>query len=58
MTRPEIELALALLKAVDNPADDIAVAAAMRSPISVSYTHLDVYKRQISDCMGQCAECI
>lgn len=33
MTRPEIELALALLKAVDNPADDIAVAAAMRSPI-------------------------
>lgn len=33
MNRPEIELALALLKAVDNPADDIAVAAAMRSPI-------------------------
>ena len=33
LARPEIELALSLLKAVDNPADDIAVAAAMRSPI-------------------------
>ena len=30
LARPEIELALSLLKAVDNPADDIAVAAVKR----------------------------
>ena len=45
----EVETVLSLLSVVDNPMQDIPLAAVMRSPIvgTVSYTHLDVYKRQV-----------
>ena len=43
MQRPEIQLALSVLKAVDNPSDDIAVAATMRSPV-FSFTAEELYE--------------
>ncbi|MDD4124545.1 MAG: UvrD-helicase domain-containing protein [Eubacteriales bacterium] len=60
LTEPEVLLALSVLRVMDNPLDDISLAAAMRSPV-FCFTADDLYavkryyaRESLYDCVVKC----